>query len=285
MQIDWITVVAQIVNFLILVWLLNRFLYGPITRAMQRREEQIQSRLDQAKQENEKAEEKQREFEDKLRDLEATREEKLDAARKEVDDLKRKLEREAREDVDQKREAWLAELQDARDDFVASLRQEAALGFRDLADDALASLADTTLAERMADVLGERLKDLDGVKLERFRSASRKAKEVIVESGHALDANSKRKLTRAIHDILDETVEIAYDVKSEGLVGIRLRVGNVHLEWTLDDHLDQFAARLEEVFPARARKENNETGREATEAAEESNGAGKDSRRVEATHD
>ncbi len=36
MQIDWVTVAAQIVNFLVLVWLLKRFLYGPIMRAMAR---------------------------------------------------------------------------------------------------------------------------------------------------------------------------------------------------------------------------------------------------------
>ena len=38
MQIDWLTVAAQIVNFLVLVWLLQRFLYRPITDAMARRD-------------------------------------------------------------------------------------------------------------------------------------------------------------------------------------------------------------------------------------------------------
>ena len=37
MQIDWITVAAQIVNFLVLVWILQRLLYRPVTRAMARR--------------------------------------------------------------------------------------------------------------------------------------------------------------------------------------------------------------------------------------------------------
>ena len=44
-MINWFTVVAQIVNFLILIWLLQRFLYAPITDAMARREERIQSRM------------------------------------------------------------------------------------------------------------------------------------------------------------------------------------------------------------------------------------------------
>ena len=49
MQIDWLTVAAQIVNFLVLVWLLQRFLYGPITRAMARRETRIEDRLADAR--------------------------------------------------------------------------------------------------------------------------------------------------------------------------------------------------------------------------------------------
>ncbi len=48
MAIDWITVSAQIVNFLILVWLLKHFLYQPIIRAMDRREQRVSERLNEA---------------------------------------------------------------------------------------------------------------------------------------------------------------------------------------------------------------------------------------------
>ncbi len=48
MLINWFTVLAQIVNFLILVYLLKRFLYGPIIRAMQEREKKIARRLQDA---------------------------------------------------------------------------------------------------------------------------------------------------------------------------------------------------------------------------------------------
>ena len=41
MLIDWFTVAAQAINFLILVLLLRRFLYGPIVKAMDDREAAI----------------------------------------------------------------------------------------------------------------------------------------------------------------------------------------------------------------------------------------------------
>ena len=48
MPIDWFTVVAQAINFLILVWLLKRFLYKPILHAIDEREKGIAAQLAQA---------------------------------------------------------------------------------------------------------------------------------------------------------------------------------------------------------------------------------------------
>ena len=45
MLIDWFTVGAQVVNFLILVWLLKRFLYRPILDAIDAREKRIAREL------------------------------------------------------------------------------------------------------------------------------------------------------------------------------------------------------------------------------------------------
>ena len=56
MTIDWLTVGAQVLNFLVLVYLLKRFLYGPVVRAMARREEAIAERQREAQQRKEDAE-------------------------------------------------------------------------------------------------------------------------------------------------------------------------------------------------------------------------------------
>jgi len=249
MQIDWLTVAAQIVNFLILVWLLHRFLYGPITRAMARRENRIKSRLDDAAQEREKAEAKQRELDEKLRELEDQREQKLREAREEADELKHKLEHEARKEVDRKREAWLAEMREDRQDFVTQLREAMSEGFRDLADDALRKLADSSLTERMAAVFLERLHDLSADDAERVKEAARDEGSVKIESGQPLDADTRRKLTRAIHDMITEKVDVTYEGDVPGLVGIRLRAGSATIEWSVDEYLDRFVDRLNRHFP------------------------------------
>ena len=55
MLIDWFTVIAQIVNFLILVWLLQRFLYRPILDAIDAREKRIAAALTEAEANKEEA--------------------------------------------------------------------------------------------------------------------------------------------------------------------------------------------------------------------------------------
>ena len=81
MQIDWLTVAAQIANFLVLVWLLQRFLYRPITEAMARREERIEAGLSAAKSARAEVDARASRLQEERAALEANREAVLDQAR------------------------------------------------------------------------------------------------------------------------------------------------------------------------------------------------------------
>ena len=48
MNINWFTVIAQVINFLILVWLLKKFLYKPILNAIDEREKKIADKIKDA---------------------------------------------------------------------------------------------------------------------------------------------------------------------------------------------------------------------------------------------
>ena len=65
MLIDWFTVVAQAINFLLLVWLLKRFLYKPILQAIDDREKRIATQLQEAGATKEDAEKERRDFQKK----------------------------------------------------------------------------------------------------------------------------------------------------------------------------------------------------------------------------
>ncbi len=73
MLIDWFTVGAQLVNFLVLVFLLQRFLYKPILKAIAVREKKISDELTDAAAKKEEALKDKMEFETKNRDFDRDR--------------------------------------------------------------------------------------------------------------------------------------------------------------------------------------------------------------------
>jgi len=98
--INWFTVVAQIVNFLVLVFLLKYFLYDRVIRAMDQREQKIQQRLQEAEEKKQEAEQEAEAYGKKNRDFDAKREEMLAQAKKEADARRKELTEEARQTVD-----------------------------------------------------------------------------------------------------------------------------------------------------------------------------------------
>src|SRR5450432_1233116 len=73
MLIDWFTVIAQVVNFLILVWLLKRFLYGPILDAIDAREKRIATELADADAKKAEAQKERDEFQHKNEEFDRQR--------------------------------------------------------------------------------------------------------------------------------------------------------------------------------------------------------------------
>ena len=65
MLIDWFTVGAQALNFIVLVWLLKRFLYKPILNAIDAREKRIATELADADAKKAEAQRERDEFQHK----------------------------------------------------------------------------------------------------------------------------------------------------------------------------------------------------------------------------
>jgi len=253
MQIDWVTVTAQIVNFLVLVWLLKVFLYRPITAAMARREAAIKVRLDEAARMKTEADKRAADLARERQELEAKRQSLLTEARGEADALKRKLTAEARSEVEQKRKAWHDELSQGRAEFLATISSEATAGFQHLAGDAMQDLADESLTDRFALTLARRLADLSEADKTRMSAAiAGNGGRLVVEAPAAISTASRKKLDAAIHAALGEGVKTDYAQPQSELTGIRLRAHGETIEWTISDYVARYAQKLADAFPGEA---------------------------------
>src|ERR1700722_5731095 len=95
MQIDWFTVAAQILNFLVFMWLLKRFLYKPILDAIAAREKNIADQLADANTKKAEAQKEQDDFKQKSDAFDKQKAELMSNAKKEADASRDRLLKEA----------------------------------------------------------------------------------------------------------------------------------------------------------------------------------------------
>ena len=67
MELSWSTFVLEIINFLVLVWILKRFLYKPVMDVIARRREEIEKTRAEAAQLQTDAQNLQQQYEERVR--------------------------------------------------------------------------------------------------------------------------------------------------------------------------------------------------------------------------
>jgi len=280
LQIDWLTVAAQIVNFPVLVWLLQRFLYKPITNAMRRREERIEERLSEAKSARTEAEEEAEALRRKKAELEDSKEEILDAAREEADALRERLETEIREETEEKRAAWREHLAEERDAFATSLRRKAGKQVLEVTERVLSDYADSDTADRVVATFAKRLKALDAETREKMTSAAAEdGQTAVVHTGSALSGSAKGRITRAIHETLSSDIEVDYREDAEMVLGVRLTIGDYTAEWSAMRYLKRLETELGEIIDAGTHAGGKGEDEAAADDENAGEGDGRDTRR------
>src|SRR5476649_2613858 len=145
MLIDWFTVGAQALNFIILVWLLKRFLYKPIINAVDAREKRITAGLADADAKKAEAQKERDEFQHKSEEFDQQRAALLSKATDEAKAERQRLLDDARKAADalsaKQQEARRSEQQSLSEALIRRAREEVfAIARKTLADLATTSL-------------------------------------------------------------------------------------------------------------------------------------------------
>ena len=270
MQIDWITVLAQIANFLVLVWLLRRFLYAPITRAMAQREQRIADRLaaedvgtdqDAVVAAREAAEAEAETLRAERKALEDSRQGVLDDAAAEAAAMRARLERDLQDEIEDRRRAWRESLEHERGEVATAIEMRAGQEVIEILRQILRDFAAADLAEQVADEFIRRLEALDSEARARLSDAARHADEpALVESSLALPPPVQGRITRAIHETLAPGIAVDHATSDEIVLGIRLTLGGHVVEWSASRHLARLQTALTEALEAATPVAEGRTG-------------------------
>lgn len=245
MDINWITVSAQVVNFLILVWLLKRFLYQPIIRAMDTREQKIRNRMEEADVREQQAMQVKQTYEEKLSDFQKEREELLEDARREGRQIRSEMLDQAREEVARMRGDWMREVREEKMAFIDGLRHQSLEVVETVIRKALQDLADEQLEGRIAHIFIRELHEMDEESLEALGLS---AEPAIIATSFELDPAQRGSLTRAIHELVGTDLAVNYARTPELICGIELTCESQRISWNLSDYLEELAASIEKAF-------------------------------------
>ena len=162
MLIDWFTVGAQLLNFIILVWLMKRFLYQPVLDAIAAREQKIAAQLADAAATKAEAHQQQDEFRQKNQAFDEQRAELLRQARDAANAERERLQLEAREAADaasaQHAKALLTDAQHLHAEIARQTQQQVF----DISRRVLGDLAGVSLEQRVCEVFIQRLQAVEG---------------------------------------------------------------------------------------------------------------------------
>lgn len=240
MSIDWVTVVAQLANFLLLVWLLRRFLYRPILAGIDAREAEIARRMAAADAARAEAEAAEQRYEQLRQHTLSAQQDAVDAALQATERERQQLLDETRAQRDREKKDWRRHLAREREEFTERLQRAGALTLLELTRKALLDLADESLEAAIARQLAARhVAPLAG----ELGAAAGPIREAVVSTHLPLDADTQSQLAAALAEALGG-VTPRFVVDGEQSPGIVIEAGGARLDWTIDSYLDEFDAAL-----------------------------------------
>ena len=254
MSLDPVTFVAQIINFLILMFLLYKVLYKPLLNAVDNREQRISDQIKQARDGLVEVESRLAEIAKKEREIDGEKNAVLDKAYKDAEDLRERLFGDVRSEISAKRALWMDELAVERKNLENELRTMIVDNFVAFSKKALTDLADTDLNERMTAVLKNKFDALPDKEKDKLKNATQ------AEVFTAFAATDAEKA--GIAGFLKEKSgidadQILFKQKPSLLCGIEIVANDNVLGWNLDGYLKTFADETAEALNSMAARVKN----------------------------
>lgn len=246
MQIDWLTVGAQWINFLILMWLLQRFLYKPIVRAMDKRQQAIAANMAEAAEKAQAAEQLADNYRNKLSELEAHRSVLLAAAREAADLERDKLITQARDEIETLSRQWRQAME--REQSEAMQQTKLVLGklATEVAQRALHDLCSMDLQQALLSHFLQRLQNLSAENLQRLSESS--ASGIIVSSSFQLDAEQRKRIQNALRTLLNRECNLTFQPLTNSCCGLMVMTSAYTLEWRMEQYFTNLDADLSARF-------------------------------------
>ena len=256
MLIDWFTVGAQALNFVILVWLMKRFLYKPILDAIDAREKRIATELADAAAKMAEAKKERDEFQHKNEEFDRQRAALLGKATEEAKAERQRLLDEARkaaEALSAKRQEALKA--DATNLNLAISRRTQQEVFA-IARKTLTDLSTKGLEGQMVGVFTRRVREMDGKAKAGFGDALKAASDpALVRSAFDLPAEQRASIQNALNETFSAAIRMRFETAPDLISGIEVTANGQKVAWSIADYLTSLEKGVGELLKEKVKPE------------------------------
>ena len=256
MLFDWFTIGAQALNFVILVWLLKRFLYKPILHAIDAREERIAAEIADADAKRAEAEREREAFQRKNEEFDQQRAALLSQATEEAKAERGRLLDEARQAAvalsAKRMETLRSDARHLNRDIGHRIQQEVFA----IARKALTDLATTSLEERLGEVFTRRLREMDGqAKAALAEALKTTSTPALVRSAFDLLDEQRAVIQKALNETFAAEVQVRFETAPDLVSGIELATDGQKIGWSIAGYLASLEKGVGELLNEQGKSE------------------------------
>ena len=242
MELDWTTSIFELINFLVLIWILNRFLYTPVMNVIAQRKTAIQQTQADAAQLRSDAEALRGQYENRLAEWEQERDKARAQLREDISAERNRLLDGLRTELDQEREKAAAVEQRRMKDFMQQAEAAAIAQGAAFASRLLSRLGAGELERRIIDLVIEDLPRLPQDKIQAIRSApATTGLAMKISTAYPLDATQQKVLGDACRTLMGREPPCEFLEDRNLIAGVRISFGSWVLRASVQDELSFFA--------------------------------------------
>jgi F-type H+-transporting ATPase subunit b len=242
-ELNWSTFILEIINFLVLIWILKRFLYRPVMNLIAQRKAGIDKAGADAQTLRREAQALQEQYENRLAEWEREKEKARAQLHEELSAERAREMSRLRASLDEER-AKARVLEERRRGESERKSEEVALAqAAQFASRLLSRAAGPELERRLVDLVAEDLSTLSENKQQRLRTAFAQAQEALtITSAYPLSETHRDRLTQVLAKVLAQNVFCEFIEDPKLMAGLRIVMGSWVLQANLQDELRFFAA-------------------------------------------
>jgi F-type H+-transporting ATPase subunit b len=219
------TFLFEVLNFVVLAFVLHRLLYRPLREAIDRRRQEETSARCAAEKARAEAAEMRRRLQDSEARMEQERQQVLRQAQAQAEEARCQLLAEADREARRRRQEAEAGLQRQHAEALDALRGELTRLAVDFAERLLREACDASLHRQLALRLAPALEAVPQEERARLARQWQPEDGVTLETAAELDCSTQEKLSAAAAALVGQAVRPTVVVRPELLAGVRLRLG------------------------------------------------------------